>query len=97
METYIKLYDWIITKAGLPYPDFLVYALVLQITSGGIGYWGGYRTMAERLNIPKAACKQSVKRLVAINAVTETREDVLHKKRIVLRNNPDFSRKFSGI
>jgi len=87
METYIKIYDWM---AYLPIEERVVYALILQMSENGLGYWAGYKAMADRLHMKKSECKRYIELLVRAGLVTVTTESINHKTRRVFRAKRPF-------
>ena len=89
METYIKLYDSILSL-DLPWDERIALALIRQMTEPGDGFWAGYKTLADRLHIPKSRCKAIIQHLAQIGAVEITHETILKKSRIVIRTKTHF-------
>lgn len=70
METYIKLYDWMIQSDELKGITANVYALISQMSCDNAGgFWGTYEHMARRLRTTKRSCISAVNQLVEIGAV----------------------------
>ena len=91
METFIKLYDWTI-ETGLDIYERVVLSLITQLTEkGGMGFWAGYKHMADRTGIPKSKCKEIVARLNSIGAITISQGTIARKTRIIIKSNPDFA------
>ena len=97
MEKYIKVYDWTV-ETGLNIEERFVLSLIIQHTEGVYGgYWAGYKSMSERIGIPKSRCRAIVQKLKDIGAVEETRKNILHQTRILLSAKPSFAAKFNKL
>ena len=92
MGTFIKLYDWTL-ETGLDIYERIVLSLITQLTEGGgMGFWAGYKSMADRTGIPKTQCKAIAARLNSIGAITISQGTIARKTRIILKSNPDFAK-----
>lgn len=93
MANYVKLYDWM---APLPLEERAVYAVVHQLTEHGTGYWGSFKALSERLNIPKSRCKQAIEHLITTGAIIVTRENILHQDRRVYKATEHFAKRLQN-
>ena len=94
MQTFVKLYDWTI-RTGLTLEERVVLSLIHQLSENSTGFWAGYKSMSDRLGIPKSKCKQIVKLLEDNGMVTESRGTILGKTRIIFKSNMELINKIS--
>jgi len=77
MRSHITIYDWMLQIGS--WHEVAVYALIYQM--GERGFWAPFKTMSDRLHIPKAECKQIVQKLIAQNLVYESHATLNHVSR----------------
>jgi len=87
-ETYIKVYDWTIS---LDVYERLIFSLIHQYTGGAeFGYWSGYKTMSERVGLPKSKCKAIVDRFAEEKKIIKSYAVIRNKNRLVLASDPSY-------